>query len=828
MTVALQSSPVFAQTNSDLLSALPVSPAVMELLLPPGATATVDGKDAAAQRTFEFSQFNSNRVQRVEVAVKFADATEAKRSVELEPGRHVRVPVNLPPVDQPATVLTESPAPMLWAAFSRDGRWLATASENRSVVLWDLAAGRAVRSFSGHQDAVQSVEFSRDGRQLLTGSTDTSAALWDVQSGQLIRKFKGHTAGVNSAVFSPDGKKILTGSTDKTAILWDAETGAQIRVFAGHTDELMGVAISPDGKVAATASADRSAILWNLETGAKLFTMKTRDTVSGIVFSPDGALVAASTYENNLYIWETATGKTIGTTRGVNLDLNSIAFSPDGRRLFTAGKDATAKMWDAKTRLMVREFGGHSTDLQSVATSPDGQLLLTTSRDGTVRLWDIATGVELVSLASSNGGKNWAVVAPDGLFDASEPGRRMMGYRFASKLPGAVIDQFFGQFYHPGLLAEIFRGERPMSPAQLGTSLPPKLKIVSPTVHSLTNDHVTVAVDAVDGGGGISVPKIFDNGARIAVEPAASRDGDTVHYSFKLPLARGVNQIRVTAANKDGSWEATPAEMELRSSRPANRKGRLFVVAVGINDYAEAALKSNHAAGDAKALADLFQHQSATLFDRVDVIPLSGKDATRARIKETLLDVANLSQPQDTVMLILCGRGTMLGDHLYFATQDLRFGQAGRENDLRTQGFDGDEVAALLGTAGALNRILIVDTSDISPASAGKKSSDFSLRAAVERWSRSTGIYAIAACAATPAQTARNNSHGLLAGLLLDSAASNGITATADSGGALGVMEYFDATTLRAGPLMEKLGLDSQALQQSTKIKSFPLLVLAK
>jgi WD40 repeat protein len=198
-------------------------------MLPPGATATVDGKDAAGQHTFEFSQFNSNRVQRVELAVKFSDATEAKRTVELEPGRHVRVPVNMPPVDQPTTVLTESPAPMLWADFSPDSRWLATASENHSVVLWDLAAGRAVRNFSGHQDAVQSVVFSRDGQLLLTSSTDTTAALWDVRSGKLIRKFKGHTAGVNSAVFSPDGKKILTGSSDNTAILWDARTDSRLR-----------------------------------------------------------------------------------------------------------------------------------------------------------------------------------------------------------------------------------------------------------------------------------------------------------------------------------------------------------------------------------------------------------------------------------------------------------------------------------------------------------------------------------------------------------------------------------------------------------------------
>src|SRR5687767_8233461 len=136
-----------------------------------------------------------------------------------------------------------------------------------------------------------------------------------------------------------------------------------------------------------------------------------------------------------------------------------MAWAPNGRFFFTAGKDATAKMWDGNSRQQVREFTGHGADLQSVAVSPDGRLLLTSSRDGTARIYDVATGVELVSLATSQGGKNWAAVGADGLFDGSEAGRRMIGYRFSSKLPGASVDQFFGHYYRPGLVAELFRGD---------------------------------------------------------------------------------------------------------------------------------------------------------------------------------------------------------------------------------------------------------------------------------------------------------------------------------------------------------------------------------
>jgi hypothetical protein len=186
-------------------------------------------------------------------------------------------------------------------------------------------------------------------------------------------------------------------------------------------------------------------------------------------------------------------------------------------------------------------------------------------------------------------------------------------------------------------------------------------------------------------------------------------------------------------------------------------------------------------------------------------------------------------------MLLVSGRGTMIGDHLYLAPQDLRLGQAGGENAFRAQGLDGDELAALLGTARALNRVLILDASEASPARTGESTGapSFALRGAVERWSRSQGVYAMAACAPASIPSAGEMSHGLLAGLLLDSAGNSGAlvstsTARADAGGAMDVMEWFSAATERAGPLMERLGLDPQALQQSTKPKSFPLLVAAK
>ena len=120
------------------------------------------------------------------------------------------------------------------AAFSPDGKYIATASNDKTVRLWSVKTGQEIRQFIGHTASVWSVAFAPNGTTIATASADGTARLWDMQNGKELRRFVGHTAGVENVAFSPDGKYLATVSDDGTARLWDLDFHDTIRYLCSR------------------------------------------------------------------------------------------------------------------------------------------------------------------------------------------------------------------------------------------------------------------------------------------------------------------------------------------------------------------------------------------------------------------------------------------------------------------------------------------------------------------------------------------------------------------------------------------------------------------
>ena len=173
-------------------------------------------------------------------------------------------------------------------AFSPDGKYALSGSDDKTIKLWDISTGKEIRTFKGHTSTVRSVAFSPDGKYFLSGSWDKTIKLWDVSTGREIRTFIGHTEAVNSVAFSPDGRYVLSGGGDGILKLWDVSTGKEIRTFKGHMDIVTSVAFFPNGKYILSGSNDGTLRIWSVSTGKEIAQFISFTDGEWIVITPEG------------------------------------------------------------------------------------------------------------------------------------------------------------------------------------------------------------------------------------------------------------------------------------------------------------------------------------------------------------------------------------------------------------------------------------------------------------------------------------------------------------------------------------------------------------
>ncbi len=132
---------------------------------------------------------------------------------------------------------------------------LASASDDKTIKLWDPYTGEHLRTLEGHSEWVMSVTFSPDGGLLASASSDKTIKLWDSHTGKHLRTLQGHPYPVTSVAFSPNGGLIASASY-KTIKLWDPDTGEDLRTLQGHSELVESVAFPPDGGLMGLASSD--------------------------------------------------------------------------------------------------------------------------------------------------------------------------------------------------------------------------------------------------------------------------------------------------------------------------------------------------------------------------------------------------------------------------------------------------------------------------------------------------------------------------------------------------------------------------------------------
>lgn len=293
--------------------------------------------------------------------------------------------------------------------WSRTSSYIATASDDKTLRLWDVETSDTLVEFKGHTNFVFSTKFSPQSSNLLvSGSFDETVRLWDVRSGKCVMTIPAHSDPVTAVDFNRDGTCIVSASHDGLIRIWDTATGECFKtIYADGNPPASFCKFSPNGKYVLAGTLDDKMRLWRISSK----TATTTSASSSLSKTIDNVSIDSMYNDFNKRLYSKTTNNTSGSSRCTKVYHGShenkkfcifSSFLVSNRKrqcVVTGSEDNNIYLYNlqnssgnnnnSSSKVLHQTLKGHTDSVLAVATHPKMELLASggMTKDKTVRFW---------------------------------------------------------------------------------------------------------------------------------------------------------------------------------------------------------------------------------------------------------------------------------------------------------------------------------------------------------------------------------------------------------------------------------------------------------
>lgn len=667
---------------------------------------------------------------------------------------------------------SEGTAEQIGMAASADGKYVAFVFKDKAIKIFDVQAGRFVKSISGPLSELFDLQLTNDGKIILIQASEVFVLDWKTE--KTLTQFT--TKGIiTKSSYLSSANLLGVGQREGWVTIWNLNSLKEINTFQYKKHHVSALALHPNGTsiavgVMALFGENNPINLFELKTG-KVLAQTIGGIYSAVVFNENGKKMVTSGVnrlgiKTEVKIFDGSTFQFLKDVETRGVVVNAImpyggVISQDKFLSITASLSFNVYDLASGTFTFTTKSDGFKLpgylklgvgNAMPFALGNSGKFLLNSLGNNINQIYDIKSN-SIIGYFFCDGNDDFAIVSKDGRVDGTPAALAKVYWTAKGSAQKTSLESTLERGFTPRLLTQIINEESGALatfdveqvvnkvPVVAVKSINGKTFSSAATIES-SQKKSTVAVEITDNPQEVTEVRLYQNSKLIKTIPAAG-----LKYTFDISLTSSFgeeNFFFVSAGSKSGV-DSEKAKFTITYKGANEEKPTLYLITIGINKYKNSKYNLNYAQADADAVEKSMKQSSSTIFKAIIPYNIRNDKAVKSNIITALEDVRKKSLEQDMVVFYYAGHGVMSGEgadakEFYIVPTDVTQ-LYGRDDMLKNKAIAASSLKEYAQSINAQKQIFILDACQSAGALESVTERGVAEEKAIAQLARSTGTF---------------------------------------------------------------------------------------